>query len=65
MQHTAPASDWLAAMSARLQQQWPTIDPQRLDDLALDLWRDERLRSMPPERAADDWLRPVSGSSTG
>jgi hypothetical protein len=46
-------------MSARLQQQWPTIDPTRLDDLALDLWRDEKLRSMLPERAADEWLRPV------
>lgn len=31
------ASIWLHAMFERLQQQWPTIDPQRLDDLALDL----------------------------
>ena len=37
----------------------PTIDPTRLDDLALDLWRDEKLRVMPPERAADEWLRPI------
>src|ERR1700704_2600882 len=58
---TTPASDWLDAMSVRLQKQWPTIDPQRLDDLALDLWRDEKLRSMGPERAAEEWLRPVSG----
>lgn len=63
MQTTTSASDWLASMSARLQKQWPTIDPQRLDDLALDLWRDERLRAMPPERAAEEWLAPVSPRS--
>jgi hypothetical protein len=60
MEFSTPASEWLAAMSSRLQQQWPTIDPTRLDDLALDLWRDERLRAMRPEAAAEEWLRPVS-----
>lgn len=54
------ASDWLRAMSERLQQRWPTIDPQRLDDLALDLWRDERLRAMPAHEAAEVWLQPVT-----
>ncbi len=52
--------DWLRAMSERLQQQWPTIDPQRLDDLALDLWRDERLRALPAPEAAELWLQPVT-----
>lgn len=49
----------LTGMAARLQQQWPTIDPQRLEGLALDLWSDEKLRALPPDRAADEWLRPV------
>ena len=53
------ASEWLSAMSARLQQQWPTIDPTRLDDPAFDLWRAKKLRALPPEQAADEWLRPV------
>ena len=57
-----PARDWLNAMSERLQQQWPTIDPQRLDDFALDLWRDERLRPMPPAQAAAVWLEPVTAA---
>jgi len=56
---TTRLSRWLTAVSARLQQRWPTIDPAQLDDLALDLWRDEKLRAMEPERAADEWLRPV------
>lgn len=50
---------WLHRVSTRLQAQWPTVDPQQLDDVALDLWRDERLRAMPPEEAAVAWLRPV------
>jgi hypothetical protein len=50
---------WLHRVSTRLQARWPTVDPQRLDDVALDLWRDERLRAMPPEEAAVAWLRPV------
>jgi hypothetical protein len=57
---TSTAGDWLAVISARLQQRWPTIDPARLDDVAHDLWRDERLRSMLPEDAAEEWLKPVS-----
>jgi len=38
---TLPARNWVAACSARLQQHWKTIDPQRLDDLAQDLARDD------------------------
>ena len=59
MQTTTRASDWLNAMSARLQQRWPSLDPQRLDDLALALWGDENLRAMSPDDAADRWLAPV------
>ena len=55
----ARATDWLAQMSMRLQQQWPTIDPTRLDDLALDLSRDPHLRAMDAREAAEEWLRPV------
>jgi len=52
-------NSWSSVVSATLQSQWPTVDPQRLDDLALDLWRDETLRALPPAEAAVVWLRPV------
>jgi len=52
-----PYRGWIAACSARLQQQWPSIDPTRLDDCALDLFRDEKLRALEPEAAALEWLR--------
>lgn len=57
-----PSGDWLSTVSALLQQQWPTVDPTRLDEVALDLWRDEHLRAMEPATAATEWLRPVNAS---
>jgi len=54
--------DWIAVCAHQLQRQWRTIDPDQLDEVAEDLWRDERLRSMPPARAAREWLTPVAGS---
>lgn len=55
-----PAPVWIAACAHRLQQQWRTVDPDQLEELAGDLWRDERLRSMLPADAARAWLEPVS-----
>ena len=57
---SVPATLWIAACAHRLQQQWHTIDPLELEDVARDLWRDERLRSMPPDEAAVDWLKPIN-----
>ncbi|WPH22336.1 hypothetical protein [Variovorax paradoxus] len=54
-----PATLWIAACAHRLQQQWHTVDPLELEEVARDLWRDERLRLMPPDEAAIDWLRPI------
>jgi hypothetical protein len=55
-----PASLWIAACAHRLQQQWHTVDPLELEDVARDLWRDERLRAMQPDEAAVDWLKPIT-----
>jgi hypothetical protein len=59
MRAAAPTSDWIETVSARLQRQWPSLDPQRMDDVALALWRDENLRAMDPDQAADKWLTPA------
>ena len=50
---------WIAACAHRLQQQWRTVDPLQLEEVAAELWRDERLRSLPPDAAAVVWLGPV------
>jgi len=51
------ASEWVARCSGRLQQQWRTVDPAQLDEVALDLWHDARWRGLEPEVAAVEWLR--------
>ena len=53
------ADVWIAACAHELHRRWRTIDPEQLDELAADLWRDERLRAMPPATAATEWLAPV------
>lgn len=53
---------WMAVCAHRLHRQWRTVDPDLLDEVAGDLWRDERLREMPPDAAAIAWLEPVSGA---
>jgi len=55
-----PSELWIAACAHRLQQQWHTVDPLDLEDVAHDLWRDDRLRAMPPDEAAVDWLKPIN-----
>ena len=48
---------WVARCSHRLREQWRTIDLESLEDLAQELWADERWRVRPPEEAAVEWLR--------
>lgn len=55
-----PATLWIAVCAHRLQQQWHTVDPLELEEVARDLWRDARLRSMSPEAAAVEWLKPIT-----
>ena len=57
---TVPVNLWIAACAHRLQQQWHTVDPLDLERVARDLWCDERLRAMPPDEVAVDWLKPIN-----
>ncbi len=56
-----PTSTWIAACAHQLQQQWRTVDPVQLEELAGYLWKDERLRQLSPCEAAQVWLEPVTG----
>ena len=60
MQDATQESDWISVVSARLKQQWPSIDPNPLDDMARVLWGYESLRVLAPEEAANRWLAPVN-----
>ena len=58
-----PATLWIAACAHRLQQQWRTVDPAELEEVAGDLWQDVRLRALPPAEAAVKWLKPIATSA--
>lgn len=51
---------WIAVCAHRLQRQWRTVDPEQLDELAADLWEDEKLRALAPDEAATLWLEPLA-----
>jgi hypothetical protein len=55
---TTPLGNLLSTVSGLLQRQWPTVDPTRLDDLALDLWRDAQLDATP-----GDWTSFLSSGA--
>ena len=57
--HQLTETQWIAIAAHRLQHRWRSINPGQLDDLAAELWRDEELRALEPERAIDTWLTPI------
>ncbi len=60
---TVQRRTWVAACSHRLQRQWPSIDPQQVEELAASLWQDERLRRLEPTDAAAEWLQPITSAT--
>jgi len=57
--HHLTQAQWIAIAAHRLQHRWRSINPGQLDDVAAELWRDERLRDLDPAKAVDHWLTPV------
>ena len=53
---------WIAACAHVLQRHWRTVDPEQLEEVAGELWRDERLQGLGPAEAAVQWLEPVAGT---
>ncbi len=52
-----PAGEWIDRCAARLQAHWRSVEPARLDDLAVELWNDPRWNALEPEAAAVEWLK--------
>lgn len=52
-------SQWIEQCAQRLHERWHRVAPQELEDAALDIWLDDRLRHMPPAEAAAEWLSPL------
>jgi len=50
-------TEWIDRCSKQLQDYWHTVDPEQLDEVAIDLWHEARWRTLPPEAAALQWLQ--------
>ena len=57
-----PPSQWITECVERLHERWRTVETAQLEEVALELWRDAQLRSMPPSDAAAQWLSPIAYS---
>jgi hypothetical protein len=62
---TLTASKWISACAQRLHERWHTVDEGQLEEVAVGLWQDARLRSMEPAEAAALWLLPVAHAAVG
>jgi hypothetical protein len=59
MHHHLTEPEWIAIAAHRLHYRWRSINPTQLEDVAAELWRDETLSQLEPDRAVDTWLTPV------
>ena len=49
-------NEWIARCSARLHAQWPRLQREQRDEVARDLWHDQRWQQSEPEVAVVEWL---------
>lgn len=52
-------TQWILQCAQRLGQRWRTLEPALLEEAAVLVWNDAALRCLPPDKAAQTWLRPV------
>jgi hypothetical protein len=52
-------TEWITKCAERLHEHWHTVEPGQLEEVAVDIWKNDYLRSMGPVEAAAFWLTPV------
>jgi hypothetical protein len=52
-------TQWISQCAETLHQRWHTVDAAQLEEVAVDIWKDPKLRDMPPAEAALLWLSPI------
>ena len=55
----AETADWCAIAAHALAHRFPHVPPAQLDEVALELHREPRMRALPAARAVQAWLAPV------
>ena len=56
-------TQWIVQCALQLQQRWNSIEHAQLEEVAVDIWKDERLRALEPAAAATAWLAPIAGDA--
>lgn len=54
-------TQWIQLCAERLHERWHTVAQEQLEEVATEIWTDDRLRHMPPAEAAAAWLQPLAG----
>lgn len=57
-------NQWIHQCAARLQERWHTVAQEQLEEVATDIWTDDRLRHLPPAEAAAVWLSPLGSPAS-
>lgn len=57
-------TQWIAQCAQTLHARWHTVDAAQLEEVAIDIWKDPKLRDMAPTDAAIRWLSPVGAFAT-
>lgn len=52
-------TEWIAKCAERLHDRWHTVEPAQLEEVAVDIWKNDYLRSMGPVEAAAFYAYPV------
>ena len=55
-------TQWIALCAQRLSVRWHSVDPEQLEEVAVDIWKDARFRAMSPAEAAAVWLAPIGST---
>lgn len=50
------ATEWIDRCAAKLSELWPGSTDRAVNDMTLELWREQRWRLMEPEAAAALWV---------
>jgi len=55
-------TQWIAKCAECLHERWQTVETAQLEEVAVGIWQDSRMRIMPPHEAAAAWLKPVGSN---
>jgi hypothetical protein len=59
MEDDIPTDMWIFYCARQLKMHWRTVDPEQLEELAVDLALESHLRQLSPQAAAAKWLEPA------